>query len=184
MRPITLEITGFHSFRQKQVIKFDHLLADGLFGIFGPTGSGKSSILDAITLALYGNVHRTGYGIQGIMNKQETNASVVFTFEIGNGAERQRYTAERHFVRKKEETQVRRLRLTHHTPECDVVLAEKKGEVDQSNPKHHWPNPSGFPPCGDASAREICRLLGPNRIATWRGFATLVRVAAVWRAVR
>lgn len=132
MRPITLEITGFHSFRQKQVIKFDHLLADGLFGIFGPTGSGKSSILDAITLALYGNVHRTGYGIQGIMNKQETNASVVFTFEIGNGAERQRYTAERHFVRKKEETQVRRLRLTHHTPECDVVLAEKKGEVDQA----------------------------------------------------
>ena len=132
MRPITLEITGLHSFRQKQVITFDRLLADGLFGIFGPTGSGKSSILDAITLALYGNVRRASHGIHGVINEQEKGAAVSFTFEIGNGTERQRYTAERHLVQKKEKIEVRKLRLIHHTPEGDLVLAEKKGEMEKA----------------------------------------------------
>lgn len=141
MRPITLEITGLNSFRQKQVIKFDRLLADGLFGIFGPTGSGKSSILDAITLALYGYIHRASHGVHGVINEQETNAAVSFTFEIGHGAERQRYTAERHLVQKKEkkeaaqkkeDAQVRKIRLIHHTPDGDVPLADKKKEMDKA----------------------------------------------------
>ena len=132
MRPITLEITGLHSFRQKQVITFDRLLADGLFGIFGPTGSGKSSILDAITLALYGDVRRASHGIHGVINEQEKGAAVSFTFEIGNGTERQCYTAERHLVQKKEKIEVRKLRLIHHTSEGDLVLAEKKGEMEKA----------------------------------------------------
>lgn len=133
MRPITLEITGLHSFRQKQVINFDRLLADGLFGIFGPTGSGKSTILDAITLALYGNVRRASQGIRGVINEQEKNATVSFTFEIGNGTERQRYTAERHLAQKKKEgVEVRKLKLIHHTPDGNVVLADKKGEMEKA----------------------------------------------------
>lgn len=131
MRPITLEIAGLHSFRQKQVINFDRLLDDGLFGIFGPTGSGKSTILDAITLALYGNVRRASHGIRGVINEQEKNAAVSFTFEIGNGAERQRYTAERHLVRKKEGAEVRGVRLIHHTSNGDLVLARKKTEMEE-----------------------------------------------------
>ncbi|HVK37452.1 MAG TPA: AAA family ATPase, partial [Candidatus Kapabacteria bacterium] len=62
MKPLSLEIAGLNSFRRKQVIEFGALLEDGLFGIFGPTGSGKSSILDAITLALYGRVKRAQGG--------------------------------------------------------------------------------------------------------------------------
>ncbi|MGV2914264.1 AAA family ATPase, partial [Bacillus safensis] len=58
MKPITLTIKGLHSFREEQTIDFSSLCDAGVFGIFGPTGSGKSSILDAMTLALYGKVER------------------------------------------------------------------------------------------------------------------------------
>ena len=50
MRPIRLELTGLNSYIDKQVIDFEKLIERGLFGIFGTTGSGKSTILDAITI--------------------------------------------------------------------------------------------------------------------------------------
>lgn len=53
MRPLKLTLRGINSYRKEQTIDFAALTSAGLFGIFGPTGSGKSSILDAITLALY-----------------------------------------------------------------------------------------------------------------------------------
>lgn len=53
MRPLQLKLTGINSYREEQIIDFETLTSQGLFGIFGPTGSGKSSILDAMTLALY-----------------------------------------------------------------------------------------------------------------------------------
>ena len=57
MRPVRLEIQGFTCYREKQEIDFSHL---GLFAISGPTGAGKSSILDAIAFALYGTIPRMG----------------------------------------------------------------------------------------------------------------------------
>ena len=58
MRPIRLKIKGLNSFIDEQEIDFNKLTERGLFGIFGPTGSGKSTILDGITLALYGDLPR------------------------------------------------------------------------------------------------------------------------------
>ena len=52
MKPIRLEIDGINSYASKQVIDFERLTSRGIFGIFGKTGSGKSTILDAMTLAL------------------------------------------------------------------------------------------------------------------------------------
>ena len=52
MRPIELKIKGINSYREEQVINFNQLTSQGFFGIFGPTGSGKSTILDAITRLL------------------------------------------------------------------------------------------------------------------------------------
>jgi len=52
--PKKLEIHGYFSFRQPQVIDFEPLWrSGGLWGILGPNGAGKSSILEAILLALY-----------------------------------------------------------------------------------------------------------------------------------
>ena len=47
MRPLQLKLKGINSYREEQVIDFETLTSQGLFGIFGPTGSGKSTILDA-----------------------------------------------------------------------------------------------------------------------------------------
>ena len=53
MIPEKLTIEGLYSYREKQEIDFARLTEAGLFGIFGMVGSGKSSILEAITFALY-----------------------------------------------------------------------------------------------------------------------------------
>ena len=53
MRIHALEITGIGPFRDKQVINFDELSSAGLFLIDGPTATGKTTIIDSITYALF-----------------------------------------------------------------------------------------------------------------------------------
>lgn len=58
MIPLKLILEGIYSYQDRQTIDFTALLEAGLFGIFGAVGSGKSSILEAITYALYGETER------------------------------------------------------------------------------------------------------------------------------
>jgi exonuclease SbcC len=58
MIPISLVIKGLYSYQEAQTIVFDRLIDGQLFGIFGSVGSGKSSILEAISFALYGETER------------------------------------------------------------------------------------------------------------------------------
>ena len=58
MRIIELELEGFGPFRDAQTVRFDAAAAGGILLISGPTGSGKSSLLDAVSFALYGAVPR------------------------------------------------------------------------------------------------------------------------------
>lgn len=58
MIPVRLTIEGLYSYQTRQTIDFTDLTEAGLFGIFGAVGSGKSSILEAITFALYGETER------------------------------------------------------------------------------------------------------------------------------
>ena len=55
MRPVRLDMDGFASFRDKTVLDFTD--AD-FFALVGATGAGKSTVIDAITFALYGTVPR------------------------------------------------------------------------------------------------------------------------------
>src|SRR5262245_21451536 len=133
MRPLKLQITGLNSFRQTQSIDFEPLLADGLFGIFGPTGSGKSTILNAITLALYGKAKRSGdsNSPSDIVNMREKGCSISFTFEMGAGNARRRYTVERAFNRTKTKgIETRKVRLIEELGGERIPLSEKKTEVD------------------------------------------------------
>jgi exonuclease SbcC len=131
MRPIQLTIAGLHSFREKQEVDFLSLCEGGVFGIFGPTGSGKSSLLDAITLALYGKVERASNNTQGIMNHAENEIQVSFTFELGNSSGTFQYRVERGFKRTGDITlrtaTCRLLELGEET----IVLADKSNEVQQ-----------------------------------------------------
>ncbi|UKA52841.1 SMC family ATPase [Arthrobacter sp. FW305-BF8] len=56
MRIHRLEISAFGPFAGTEEIDFDRLSAHGLFLLNGPTGAGKTSVLDAICYALYGSV--------------------------------------------------------------------------------------------------------------------------------
>lgn len=92
MKPLFLSIEGLQSFQEKQEIDFEKIGRDGLFGIFGPTGSGKSTIIDGMTLALYGNIIRFKnnssseskdfFDIEAI-NKNSQEAKVNFKFKVG-----------------------------------------------------------------------------------------------------
>ncbi|RSS43615.1 AAA family ATPase, partial [Streptomyces sp. WAC08241] len=56
MRLHRLEITAFGPFGATQTVDFDALSSAGLFLLHGPTGAGKTSVLDAVCFALYGSV--------------------------------------------------------------------------------------------------------------------------------
>ncbi|MFF4703457.1 AAA family ATPase [Streptomyces sp. NPDC001288] len=56
MRLHRLDITAFGPFGSTQSVDFDALSAAGLFLLHGPTGAGKTSVLDAVCYALYGTV--------------------------------------------------------------------------------------------------------------------------------
>lgn len=56
MKPIRLTICGWGPYPEKQEIDFTGLERRGLFLITGPTGAGKTTIFDAMTYALYGNM--------------------------------------------------------------------------------------------------------------------------------
>ncbi|AMQ73510.1 MULTISPECIES: exonuclease subunit SbcC [Bacillus amyloliquefaciens group] len=130
MKPILLTIKGLHSFREEQTIDFAGLSGAGVFGIFGPTGSGKSSILDAMTLALYGKVERAANNTHGILNHAEDQLAVSFTFALQSG-HRVSYKVERVFKRT-DETKVKTAlcRLIEIKDE-QTVLADKANEVNK-----------------------------------------------------
>ncbi len=56
MRLHHLDITAFGPFAETVSIDFDELSGAGLFLLTGPTGAGKTSILDAVCFGLYGDV--------------------------------------------------------------------------------------------------------------------------------
>ncbi|MBF0266197.1 MAG: AAA family ATPase, partial [Gammaproteobacteria bacterium] len=63
-------------------------LSNGIFAIIGPTGSGKSTILDAICLALYGTTPRLGKitkSANGIMSRQTGECFAEVVFESSDG---------------------------------------------------------------------------------------------------
>src|SRR5215210_5787949 len=90
MRPLRLYLAGFTVFREETTVDFSD--AD-FFALVGPTGSGKSTVLDAICFALYGTVPRWG-GARGIVNAlspSATEARVRLVFESAG----ERYVATR-----------------------------------------------------------------------------------------
>lgn len=134
MKPILLTIEGLHSFREKQVIDFNQLSDAGVFGIFGPTGSGKSTILDGLTLALFGTVGRAKNRTQGILNHAENQLTVSLQFVIGTGTERKTYQIDRRYERTTETTvknKYSRIYEVNPNQEQLAVLADKDGEVTQ-----------------------------------------------------
>lgn len=97
MIPIELTIQGLYSYQERQTIDFTRLTAANLFGIFGPVGSGKSSILEAITFAIYGRTDRLNLSgdnrYYNMMNLRSNELLIDFIFEAGKERVSYRATA-------------------------------------------------------------------------------------------
>jgi DNA repair protein SbcC/Rad50 len=80
MRPLAIEVQGFTAFRDRQEVDLSEL---GLFVITGPTGSGKTSLLDAMIFALYGRVPRAGrHGMKDLISHGIAEARVKLEFSV------------------------------------------------------------------------------------------------------
>ena len=66
MRPTKLTVQGLTAFRKPVEVDFTDL---DLFAITGPTGAGKSSLVDAITYALFGQAPRIGRSIRELISQ-------------------------------------------------------------------------------------------------------------------
>lgn len=86
MIPIYLEMKAFGPYAGTEIVDFRRLKDHKLFLIYGPTGSGKTTILDAICYALYGSTSgdiRTGSYMRSEYATPDEPTSVSFRFAIG-----------------------------------------------------------------------------------------------------
>ena len=77
MRLHQLAITGFGPFAGSEQVDLDALASSGLFLIHGPTGAGKSSILDAICFALYAAVPGARAGARASLRSDHAAEGVI-----------------------------------------------------------------------------------------------------------
>jgi exonuclease SbcC len=129
MKPIKLKIKGLNSFMDTQEIDFKKLTCRGIFGIFGPTGSGKSTVLDGITLALYGEVARKS---SNFMNVNCTDLMVSYEFQISD-KKMKIYRVEREFKRESKTGKVRSkfARILDITSGIEEILEEGAKSVTE-----------------------------------------------------
>lgn len=141
MRPIKLTLSAFGPYGGAETIDFREATDAGLFGIYGPTGSGKSSIFSAISFALFGEGAKEEQGI-GTMRSdfapEDLLTEVSLQFELG---------AKRYYVRRQPDQARPKARGEGHTMQphaawlfdvsdvaiddvgpdcCGVPLAERK----------------------------------------------------------
>ncbi len=88
MRPIKLLLTAFGPYKDKEVIDFTELGDQNLFVISGKTGSGKTTIFDGISFALYGSASGEDRENVAMLRSQFANddlhTAVEFIFELKN----------------------------------------------------------------------------------------------------
>ena len=121
MRPARIEVEGFAAFRERVVVD---LTDTDLFALVGPTGAGKSTVIDAMVFALYGTVPR--YGSRGlvypVITQGAVEAKVRLDFLVGDDA----FTATRVVRRTKTGATTKEARLERALPGDGTteVLAE------------------------------------------------------------
>ncbi|HZM41340.1 MAG TPA: SMC family ATPase [Acidimicrobiales bacterium] len=112
MRPVRLEVEGFTVFRDARAVDF---AGADLFALVGATGAGKTSVIDAVTFALYGSVPRLDdkRAVAPVISQNLTEARVRLDFTVDG---------EPH-------TAVRVVRATRNGATTKEARLERRGEV-------------------------------------------------------
>lgn len=104
MRPLRLEMTAFGPYPKEVILDFAVLVNQSMFLITGPTGAGKTSILDAIVYALYGQTSgglRDGSDMRSDYADATTPTSVMFEFKVGDHRYRMERTPKQELLKKR-----------------------------------------------------------------------------------
>ncbi|WP_394204046.1 AAA family ATPase [Shewanella waksmanii] len=143
MRPQVLTMVAFGPFATKQVIDFESLGKNPLFLINGPTGAGKTTILDGICFALYGKTtgdEREGSQMRCDLAQDDLLTEVSFQFELGAKQYLIRRVPEQPRLKKsgegytvqKSEAQLYRLEQDGQpTPLVTMKVSEATAEIEQ-----------------------------------------------------
>ena len=86
MRPLKLKIEALGPFARELVLDFNDLAGNSFFLIHGPTGSGKTTILDAVCFALYGETSGDERGVRDMRSHyvdEATGTEVSLDFSLG-----------------------------------------------------------------------------------------------------
>jgi exonuclease SbcC len=114
MKPVSLTLENIRSFRAKRTIDFANMQ---LFAVLGDTGAGKTSILEAMTYALYNRTTYSGTNTKELIAEGAPFMRVEFTFTVGETAYHLRRIA-------------RAKGVSEHHLECPALGLERVGETE------------------------------------------------------
>src|SRR5258708_16246332 len=141
MRPIKLTLQAFGPFAERQVIDFRSSLDQRLFGFYGETGGGKTSILDGLCFALFGEssgLERRSEDLRSHHVGPEIETVVEFIFELGD---------KRYFIRRLPEQTIRARRGSGETkrPHAAQLFDATSIDIDELSSDN----------CGDLLAERV-----------------------------
>ena len=138
MKPLKITINAFGPYADKQVIDFTLLENRNFFLIHGPTGSGKTSVLDAICFAFYGETsggERETKNIRSDYSYLSESTEVTFEFLIGKRKFRIHRSPEQERPKKRGEgttKQLSKAALWEIREEEKTVMADRWGKVTEA----------------------------------------------------
>ncbi|WP_456322104.1 AAA family ATPase [Hydrogenimonas sp.] len=134
MRILKVQFKNLNSLTGEWVIDLTHpaFVSDGIFAITGPTGAGKTTILDAVCLALYGRTPRLGKitkSANEIMSRQTGECYAEVTFETKAGRFRCHWA--QHRARKKPDGDLQSPKHEIADTDSKEVLETKLSQVSK-----------------------------------------------------
>ncbi|TVL89677.1 AAA family ATPase [Streptomyces sp. SAJ15] len=155
MRLHRMSVTAFGPFGGTQEVDFDELAAAGLFLLHGPTGAGKTSVLDAVCFGLYGGVPgaRQGAGLTLRSDHADPHTLTEVVLELTVGGRRLEIT------RRPQQTRPKRSRKS--TKGADGFTTQRAhSELRERSADGEW---VGLSRSHQEIGLEIEQLLGMNR---------------------
>ena len=134
MKPIKLELRGFITYKDKIDIDFTRLYDKKIFIISGDTGSGKTSIFDAISFALYGKTSRDipmDKLRSDFLTPEYLYTYVKFNFEVDNRIYQIERIPSQRAKRTKIDQDIKHAASLYDITDEKTLLAEKIGDVEK-----------------------------------------------------